>query len=208
MPSLSVRAFAEMLNLPIYEQQRILLEQKYPRQQPQTFRIPYYQTALRGIRLYYQAGNDNSILTDARNRARVLEPDSKAANNLRVIRSFGRSRQTTRNLTVQAQPNVSIVLANDVEIRLRFDICATERDNEKRIFYNCRNAPITGQIARLTLQLAHWVLEQNGTPVPYSALEYIDFRSRQTTRISRIPARTIQLATANARIISTLWPTL
>lgn len=46
MPSLSVRAMAEMLELPAHAQARILREQKYPKQAPQVFRTPYYQPAL------------------------------------------------------------------------------------------------------------------------------------------------------------------
>ena len=41
MPRISVRSFAEMLSLPAYEQLRVLYEQKYPKKEPQTFKIPY-----------------------------------------------------------------------------------------------------------------------------------------------------------------------
>ena len=208
MPSLSVRAFAEMMNLPLYEQQRILLEQKYPKQEPQAFRIPYYQTALRGIREYYQSGRNRASLAQSKAAAKSLSPDSKADNNLRVIEAFARSSQASRDLTIQPQHKTSIVIARDVELRLRFDLSATENSNPRRIFYNCRNAPITNQVARLTLQLSVWILAQNGDSVPYSALEYVDLRSARRIKISGIPARTIRLAKANAQIISTLWPTL
>ena len=50
IPRITVRAFAELLNLPAYEQVRILHDQKYPRRQPQVFRVPFYQPALHGIR--------------------------------------------------------------------------------------------------------------------------------------------------------------
>jgi hypothetical protein len=46
MPELTVRSFAELVHLPAYEQSRILYEQKYPRQAPQTFKSPYYAVAL------------------------------------------------------------------------------------------------------------------------------------------------------------------
>jgi len=34
MPTLTVRALGELLYLPLYQQLRILTEQKYPRQEP------------------------------------------------------------------------------------------------------------------------------------------------------------------------------
>ena len=40
-PKLTVKAFAELLRLPAYEQLRILEEHKYPRQAPQSYRTPY-----------------------------------------------------------------------------------------------------------------------------------------------------------------------
>jgi hypothetical protein len=208
MPRLSARSFAEMLNLPVYEQQRILHEQKYPRQQPQAFKIPYYQPALRGIRSYYQSGNNQAELVAARRSARAINLYSRAQNNLRVINAFGRSPQRQRQLVVETQPNVLILAAPDVELKLHFDVCANENNDPRRIFYNCRNVPIDPEIARLTLEVSHWILDKNGMPVPYDALEYVDLTSRRVHHIGRMRVKTSKLIAANAKIISTLWPTI
>jgi hypothetical protein len=197
-----------MLRLPAYEQLRILYEQKYPQQQPQSFKIPYYQPALRGMRAYYGSGNNVAELTAARAAARALALASRARHNLRAINAFAGSRQARRTLSIQPQPNVVVQAAPNVELRLQFDIYALESDNPKRLFYNFRNVPIDPSIAKTTLEIAHWVLEQNGTPAPYSALEYIDLESGDAYRINRTAARTTRLISANARIISTLWPTI
>jgi len=208
MPSLSVRAFAEMLNLPAYEQQRILIEQKYPRQEPQAFKIPYYQPALRGLRAYYNSGNSHSELTNARSRVRTLKLDSRIQHNLRVINAFARSRQAQRPLQLEPQSIITVNAAVNVDLRLKFDLFAQERNSPKRIFYNFRNVPIDPGIARLTLEVSHWVLDQNHTPIAFNALEYVDLESGNTIRVNRIGARTIRMIAANAKIISTLWPTL
>jgi hypothetical protein len=62
-----------MLRLPAYEQSRLLYDQKYPKQQPQSFRTPYYQRALSGIREYYREANDGKILSAAKMAYRALE---------------------------------------------------------------------------------------------------------------------------------------
>jgi len=208
MPRLSVRAFAEMLVLPAYQQVRILHEQKYPRQQPQSFKIPYYQPALRGIRDYYRSGNSRAELAEARATARALALSSRARHNLRVIDAFARSREARRLLSIQPQPDLIVQAAANLELRLQFDVYGLEGDNPKRLFYNFRSVAIDQDIAKKTLEVAHWILQQNATPVPYDALEYIDLESGDVYRINRTTARTAQLIAANARIISTLWPTI
>lgn len=65
MPSLTVRAMAEMLRQPAYAQARILADQKYPKQEPQVFRTPYYQQALTGVRNFYRSSNNSSEILSA-----------------------------------------------------------------------------------------------------------------------------------------------
>lgn len=50
MPSLTAKSMAEMLKLPGYQQQNILVAQKYPKSAPQIFRTLYYQPTLKAIR--------------------------------------------------------------------------------------------------------------------------------------------------------------
>jgi len=208
MALLTARAFAEMLNLPAYEQERILYEQKYPNQQPQSFKIPYYQPALKGIRSYYKSGNDRVELAAARAEARSLSLAFRAQHNLRVINSFARSSEARRQLLIESQSTVVIQAAADVEIKLRFDIAALEANNPKRLLYNFRSVAIDEEIAKTSLEVAFWVLDKNGTPIPLRALEYVDLESGDTYRITRTRARTTKLIAANARIISTLWPVI
>jgi len=95
VPALTVRAFAELLSLPAYEYLRILHEQKYPRQQPQVFRTPFYLPALSGIRQYYRSGNDRAALVPARQAIALLGLESRREHNTRVLDQFERSTQSS-----------------------------------------------------------------------------------------------------------------
>lgn len=208
MVSLSVRAFAELLHLPAYEQLRILYEQKYPKQQPQVFKVPYYLVALSGIRQYYRLRNDRHALAEARTRATGLALKPRQSSNLRVISAFEASSQARRALrpnpleALRAQPYAG------VELKLQFDLQAEEQGRPVRIFYNPRGAPIEPDVARNTLQIAHWVLDENEMGLPFRSLEYVDLVGNRVYAISRQSQRTIRLMRSNARIIATLWPTL
>jgi len=83
-PFLTVRALAEMMQLPLYEQVRILSEQKYPREAPQRFRIPYYSPGLVAIRNYYRSANDQGVLEEARDQIRLtVKNQARRNHNLR-----------------------------------------------------------------------------------------------------------------------------
>ena len=99
MIELSVRAFAELMRLPGYEQERILHEQKYPRQQPNRFRVPYYNLAKNGIHKYYRSQNNLNILRSEIQTisAKNIEP-VRRQNNVRVLRSFQGSPESSRQI--------------------------------------------------------------------------------------------------------------
>lgn len=63
--------------MPALAQMRILAGQKYPKQEPQVFRTPYYQPALQGIKNYYKAGNAISELTTALSKVEAFSLDAK-----------------------------------------------------------------------------------------------------------------------------------
>lgn len=208
MIRLTVRAFSELLQLPAYAQSRILYEQKYPRRQPQAFKIPYYQTALGGIRDYYRTGRDASALTRARNKASVLSQDARRIHNVRVIDAFEGGAQFNRNLQLLSMPTYIAEPVPGLELRLRFDAEALERNRKARIFYNLRNTELDDRTARATLQIAQWVLEENGQGDSIRSLDYVDFMNGSVHSVSRQSQRTIRLMEANSEIIMAIWPTI
>lgn len=207
-PRLSVRAMAEMIGLPAYEQVRILHEQKYPRQQPQTFKVPFYRPALGAIREFYRVGNDPAVFATARNRIQQIRHTARRENNLRVMDEFSASRQARRNLTLKPGRRYTAFLGG-VELRLQFELVAEDaRGGEKRLFYNFRHVPIERAVARRTLEIASWVLQNSGVQLQFRALEYVDIGARRVIRATGLTQRTLRQLRQNARIIQTLWPTV
>lgn len=206
-PRLTVRAFAEMLVLPAYEQLRILNEQKNPQDQPQKFRIPYYLPALTAIRAFYRQENNPAAITEARERIETIRLKSKRDGNVRVLDGFESGTQYTRSLT--PAPNVPIeVPIGGVQVKLQFDLVAAERGTDRCIFYNCRSASIDAETARTTLEIAHRVLEISGSALTIDSLEYVDISSNRTHRVKTRRATTLGRARQNAKVIETLWASL
>jgi hypothetical protein len=207
MPRLTVRALAEMLNLPAYDQERILAEQKYPRQGDQRFKTPFYQPALTAIRDFYQQGRDPRVFNQARRTIGQIGLPVRRDNNLRVVSGFEQSLQVNRELEPRSNPRIETTLRNST-IRLSTDLRANEDDEERFIYFNCRNAPIDAELARVTLEIGYWVLDENGIESTPSALELVDLRNGRTYR-GRIPrSRTMSRVRSNIRIIEAIWPTI
>lgn len=207
MPRLTARAMAELLKLSMYEQVRILHEQKYPKQQPQKFRIPFYSPALSGIRAYYHGNNDPNAISHVRQVISNLRLDSRRINNHRVLDSFEGSRQYNRKLLPRNNPSI-VASVSQLELRLSLDLRAEENENDRFIYYNCRAAALDENIARSTIEIAHWILEENGLLVPIKAIEFVDLYSNQIHKASRRRPSTIKAVKENARIIRALWPTI
>lgn len=207
-PRLTVRAFAELLALPAYAQLRILQEQKYPRNEPQSFKLPYYAPALTAIREYYRLQNDTRVLAAARNDFTAIKLPSKRANNVRVLDQFEHSKESVRSLTPHPLFSKTATIGNTT-LSLKFDLVAEEAKKPRLILYNCRQSAIDSEIARMTLELSHWVLEQHGTGTDIRRLQLIDLpaNARAHTQATRRPS-TIRKAQQNARVVEALWDTL
>ena len=147
MPSLTVRAMAEMLRQPAYAQARILVDQKYPKQEPQVFRTPYYQQALTGIRNFYRSGRNSSQISAALSKIESLGQEARRLNNGRVITSFQKSPLFDRALMLQKVPHWKSSLGS-VEFRLSPDLNVTEDDENRLLFLNFRNAKLDPEVAR------------------------------------------------------------
>lgn len=206
-PSLSVKAAAELLQLPAYEQERILLEQKYPRQQPQSFRAPFYSPALAGIRRYYAAGRDPLVLATQKAAIRQLGLPQRRDHNLRVISEFEGSPQAQRQIQPLPSPRIRAAMGT-VEFRLSLDLLGDERGQLRRIYYNCRSTPIEVAVAKTALDIASWVLEEAGFAIPMRQLEYVDFAGGRVVKHAVRSAQTIRRLRASARIIEAIWPSL
>jgi hypothetical protein len=208
MIRLTVRSFAELLYLPAHAQVRVLNEQKYPRREPQVFKVPFYQVAARGIRDYYASDGDPRQLAAARARAAQLRPPQRRSSNERAIRSFERGSQADREIHPTPTPTYRARLARDIELRVRFDLEGLEANTPRRILYNFKSIQLDPDVAKSTLHISYWVLSESGLQFPIRTLQYIDLLTDDSYSVSRQSQRTLRIMEENARIITTLWPTL
>ena len=207
-PTLTVRAMAAILHLPTERKARGLRDQKYPKEGAQIFRTPYYSPALTGIRRFYRNGNAGSALAEARNKIESLTQASKRDNNTRVLDCFQKNPDLLERRLVPQSNTRYVSSISDVELRLSPDLRALERNASRYIYYHWKGAALTGRLAEDTLQIAYWVLEQNGVQIPISSLEFIDLFTGKIHKVRARSAETEKLLRANARVIDELWPTL
>jgi len=210
MPRLTTRAFSEMIHLPGYEQQRILLEQKYPREGSSVFKIPYYIPALSKIKEYYANGNDVEIINEwVRDEALGLTPQHKSHNNIRVVMAFISSSNSKRILVPKMRLLSYIASPHqNVELKLKFDLDVEENGLRKYILINCRNISIEKRVAEDTIQIAYWVMLQNEIDLDISQIEYWDLTNGKIFISNKLLKRTITNMKNNANFVDAIWSTI
>lgn len=208
MPNLTVRSFAEMISLPAYQQSRILLEQKYPKKEPQVFKIPYYSESLSAIRKFYSNNNDKAVLSNAINHfQKSIKLDTKRNNNIRVISSFSKNSVSKRKLQIQPNRRYKMELGK-VIIKLSFDLTVLEGKIKKFILVNFRNAPLDNEFARLSLELSQHIMKTNGVIIELKNLEFIDLFSDKKFCFAKSRKTTVTKLNQNVSIIEALWNTI
>ena len=211
VPSLTVRAFAELMNMSLYQLRAYLVDYKYPKKGQAPFRIPYYRSALGAIRSYYRSGNQAQALAHAiaRISSSKLTPVCKA-HNIRVVRAFQASSQARRRLVPQVLAPMSATF-HGLTLRHSPELYATlgAQAKDVHILYNFRDQPITRDITVVTLELLHWLLGNTGHQLGSASLEFVDLTSRSRIyRLGNVRPRTLHRARVTAQGIVHLWPTI
>jgi len=208
MPSLSVRALAELMALPGYEQYRVLYDQKYPKRQPGVFRAPYYSPALRGIRAFYASGNSLTEIEAVRLGLGSVGNAVRRGHNERVLASFVDSPQSARNLSPLRNPRLSTSVG-DTDVRVNFDLVASDGSVTRRMFYNMRAVPLEENLARTTIEVAHWLLGSCGIRAGIDQLEYVDLANDGMAHVCKKGrASTVKRAEQTLKVVEALWPTI
>lgn len=211
MPEMTVKAFAELMHTPLYGQWRILRDQKYPKQVPAAFRIPYYRPALRTIQRYYDHDNDPSTLPNtAHSIPGVTTAPGNAENNLRAIQAFRSGSQAVRQLSITPS-NTFGHLINTVGIRATADFTATEGNSQqpRYLIYNLRESRPENEVIRTTVELFHFVLHQNGMTAPLGSIEYVHLQDDEVFRwTGQRRQLTIQRAQVTAQAIAAMWDSI
>jgi len=204
-PRLSARSAAKFVRLPAVEQMRLLHDQKYPRQVPQVFKQPYYAPPIKGIRDFLERGLPG--LVDARAKIQGLSVKSRREHCERVLTQFIESEHAHRGL--KPTPTLRYYASmSDLELRLSPDLSAMDGEEERIIYLNANASEQEPEAAKMTLEIAHWVLEQNEVKIDPRRIEFIDLFSGKLYTIKRRREKTIKLLEENAKIIESLWPTI
>ena len=209
MPKLTVKSYAEMMHLPAYSQMRILTEQKYPDDDLNIWRMPFYKHSLDTIKLYHLNSNDTKILSAGIHDCINLAPKPKKDNNKRVLQDYRNSPHASRNLgfiskkkTYKAHPK------QNIELKLTFDLEAIENKKPKRIFFNFRNIAIDPDIAKDTIQIAHWVLCKTDPSSNIKDIEFIDLCEGIVYKANTVSTKSLSRFMSNAKVVEALWATI
>ena len=209
MPFMIARAFAEMINLPMYEQVRILLEQKYPKRGSSVFKIPYYKPALDTIKKFYRSNRNGQVLTQALiNIRHKIHNQPRLRHNTRVIKAFRRSTQSARILSLTRHMRISMNVIQNVTLKLYFDVEATKKNNAVKILYNFRDVPIDGKIATDTINVVYQILQKNSVTCRIAQIEYVDLKSDKVYRVNRPSVISNRNMIRYARIVKSIWNTI
>jgi hypothetical protein len=206
-PNVTVKAFSEFIHTPLYAQMRILHEQKYPKQSPAVFKMPYYAPTRRAILRYYRQGNDASHFPI--DSAHVPSGKSDAReNNFRSMQSFLNGSHAQRNLQVATSTTFESVISTTI-VRFTPDVVGLESNGRtKYIVFDCTQLCPDREFIDTLIELAHFTLLANQVPVQVRDIEYIHLQTDQTFHRTTIRQRTITRATATARAIAAIWPTI
>lgn len=204
-PRLSVRGAATFIRLPAVEQMRLLHDQKFPKQEPQVFKQPYYAPPLKGIKDFLERGA--SGLIDARAQLQGIRVGSRRMHCMRVLESFVQSEHAERGLKPVAIQRLYAYMRG-LELRLSPDLVAQEGGESRYIYFNASAKQCDPETARLTLEFAYWLLHENGIEVKPRQVEFIDLFTN-TLYLGRTPRKsTLRDLDENARLIESLWPAI
>jgi hypothetical protein len=204
-PRLSARSAAKFVRLPAVEQIRLLHDQKYPKQTPQVFKQPYYAPSIKGIRDFMERGLPG--LVDARAKIQSLSIKSRREHCERVLTKFVESEYAHRGLRPVPIFRYYATMS-DLELRLSPDLCAMDEEEVRVIYLNANASEQEPEAAKMTLEIAHWVLEQNEVDIDPGQIEFIDLFSGKLYTINRRRKKTISLLEENAKLIENFWPTI
>jgi hypothetical protein len=204
-PRLSVRGAANFVRLPALEQMRLLHDQKYPKQQPQVFKQPYYAPPIKGIRDVLDRGA--SGLVDARAQMQGIRVSSRRMHCTRVLESFVQSEHAQRGLKPIPIPKM-YAYVRGLELRLSPDLVAKEDGEDRYIYFNAAAKQFDPETARLTMEFAYWLLHENGVDVKPKQVEFIDLFCGLHYS-GRAPRKsTLRDLEGNAQLIESLWPSI
>jgi hypothetical protein len=196
-PRLSVRTAALFVRMPAVEQWKVLQEQKFPH----PFKPQFYRASREAMSRVLEGD-----YASARARAQRPSRPTERMHNMRVVESLITSLRE-RQLKPASQKRYSLDLVG-LELKLSPDLFAYEGVEERYMYFNYTTKQFDPEAARMTLELAHWVLEHNGVKVKPRQLEFYDLFTGALHTGKTCRARTKRLLEENAKLIESMWPAI
>jgi hypothetical protein len=204
-PRLTVRSAAEMLDKSPDLMAKMLYNQKYPEQSKRAIRAPYYQHVVAGMRKFFSFGR--GALINTRSEIQGFRQPSRRDNNNRVLASFEGSPLAQRKLNPIPNRRYYAQIG-DVELRLSPDLQATEDGEIRVIYFNCKKEKYDPEIARRLVEIAYWVMFQNGVRIRPDQVEFVDLFDGSVYSVSEVRAKTLESLDAEALQVTRLWEEL
>lgn len=208
MPQLTVKALAEFAQKPIADQMRILAEQKRPSAGAAQFKTHYYNPTRMAVRAFYGRGNNPIVMQSAIARVQAgAGPDHKRDHNVRAIGDFLKHGNLTARILKPVAPQTFAIARNGVDVRLHPDVDAYDGSTRKYILVNYTLVPVDPDLARRTLELMYWLLDELGIRLAITDCELIDLQTGNVfVNSKKLRSTVIKNALQNLRIVNQLWP--
>lgn len=202
---LSDRNAARFMRLPAREQMKFLHDLKFPGDEPQRNKIPFYRPALTAIRDVIRRGFPGIV--EQRAKLDSIVNPARRSNQLRVLDAFVTSDYAKRKLVLMVCHRYGAAVRG---LYLKFSphVAATENGEVRYIYFNERAKQCDPEEARLTLEFAYWILSQNGQVIKPEQFEFIDLFTGTLYAGKEPRKETIQTLEELARLIESLWPTI
>lgn len=206
-PNVSVKAFSEFIHTPLYAQMRILHEQKYPKQSPAVFKLPYYGPTRRAILRYYRQGNDASHFPTHAAGVPSGKADARE-NNFRSMQSFLNGSHAQRKLRVATSSTYESAIGSTI-VRFTPDVVGLDSNGQtKYLVFDCTQLCPDREFIDTLIELAHFTLLANQVQVQPRDIEFVHLETDMTFHRTKVRQRTMTRATATAQAIAAIWPTI
>lgn len=126
---------------------------------------------------------------------------------MRVLDAFRKHDIAKRKFSIRTNKAL-LVTVGSVELRLFPDLQVNEADDHRMLFFNFRIEKLDDEDAQRTIEIAHWVAEQNSVKLPIGNIEFIDLCTGNLHTIAKRRAATTRAVKANAQPIAALWASL
>lgn len=184
MPRITVKSLAQVAQRPA-RITGIVKQQKHPEDAPQVFMIPYYITAIAGIRSFFRAGGNPSAIAAALAKAEGISQESRRENNKRTLHQFLESPMSERKLVIAKQKHFQANVLG-IDVHLTFDLNCVEQGIPKYILIHPKSVALDPDLAMKTLDICSLVLTLNGTAHAAEQIQYVDLAKGVTHRLRRI----------------------